>query len=215
VGKSKSESRPDPSVRTRLLDAALDCFNRKGYAAATVQEIVEAAGVTKPTLYYYFSSKEGLYLELMESAFAPFAELLEQGARSEGSARERIEALCEAAFSYFRLRVAVARLMFAIYYGPPQGAPPFDFDRFHFAFQDRVRRLLVEGRKAGEFQFRRPDDAMWAIIGAMNIAMEVELCHPEMALRKKDLRRVLGLVFEGVSARGAAQARKGRKGVQP
>ncbi len=52
----------DSSVRQRLLRAASDLFAQKGYAATTVREIVAAVGVTKPVLYYYFGSKEGLYL---------------------------------------------------------------------------------------------------------------------------------------------------------
>ncbi|MCE1227092.1 MAG: TetR/AcrR family transcriptional regulator, partial [Geobacteraceae bacterium] len=56
-------SLPDTSanVRQRLLDAALQLFSTKGYAATSVRELVEAAGVTKPVLYYYFKNKEGLY----------------------------------------------------------------------------------------------------------------------------------------------------------
>ena len=63
---------PQPDARERLLAAALDQFTRRGYAAATVRELCEAAGVTKPVLYYYFKSKEGLYLELMDGAYALF-----------------------------------------------------------------------------------------------------------------------------------------------
>ena len=53
------------AVRERLLREALRLFTERGYAATTVREIVAAAGVTKPVLYYYFGSKEGLYLEIM------------------------------------------------------------------------------------------------------------------------------------------------------
>lgn len=215
MAKKKRAPAPDLSVKSRLLEAALDCFNRKGYAATTVQEIVEAAGVTKPALYYYFSSKEGIYRHLMEAAFVSFARLLALEDIPGKTARGRLEWLCEEAYAIFRDHLAVARLMYSIYYGPPQGAPPFDFDRFHFAFQERIRALLVEGRRAGEFHFSKPEDAMWAIIGALNIAMEVDLCHPEMALKKKDLRRVLALVFDGVSQRPAHSMRKPRKGAQP
>ncbi|MFZ2948198.1 MAG: helix-turn-helix domain-containing protein [Desulfuromonadaceae bacterium] len=42
----------DVTVRERLLTAALTIFNTKGYAAASVREIVVAAGVTKPAIYY-------------------------------------------------------------------------------------------------------------------------------------------------------------------
>ena len=58
-----------------LLDAALDLFYAKGYDAVGVQEIVDRAGVTKPTLYYYFGSKIGLLRNLLERGY----NILEKG----------------------------------------------------------------------------------------------------------------------------------------
>lgn len=55
--------------RELLLDAALDLFYAKGYDAVGVQEIVDRAGVTKPTLYYYFGSKIGLLQNLLERGY--------------------------------------------------------------------------------------------------------------------------------------------------
>ena len=52
----------DPTSRSRLLHAAVEIFERKGYAAASVREIVAHAGVTKPALYYHFRSKEGILI---------------------------------------------------------------------------------------------------------------------------------------------------------
>ena len=46
--------------KERIMECALDLFYAKGYDAVGVQEIVEKAGITKPTLYYYFGSKLGL-----------------------------------------------------------------------------------------------------------------------------------------------------------
>lgn len=43
-----------------ILKSALDLFYAKGYDAVGVQEIVDKAGISKPTLYYYFGSKLGL-----------------------------------------------------------------------------------------------------------------------------------------------------------
>ncbi len=59
---------------------------------------------------------------------------------------------------------------------------------------------------------------MWAIIGALNVATEVELCHPEMALGPRDLKRVLAIVFAGLAAApagGVPPAARRRGGVQP
>ena len=46
--------------RMNILQKALQLFYEKGYDAIGVQEIADAAGVTKPTLYHYFGSKYGL-----------------------------------------------------------------------------------------------------------------------------------------------------------
>ena len=48
-------------TRQRILDAAIRLFCQRGYHATSVREIVAAAGVTKPVLYYYFQSKEDLF----------------------------------------------------------------------------------------------------------------------------------------------------------
>ncbi len=50
--------------RERLLQCALDLFADRGYDAVGVQEIVDTAGVTKPTMYHYFGSKHQLLQEL-------------------------------------------------------------------------------------------------------------------------------------------------------
>jgi AcrR family transcriptional regulator len=52
--------------RRQLFDVALSLFAEHGYAATTMDDIAEAAGVTKPLVYQHFDSKRALYLELMD-----------------------------------------------------------------------------------------------------------------------------------------------------
>lgn len=56
--------------REAILQSALKLFCTRGYDAAGVQEIVDQAGITKPTLYYYFGSKQGLLKEILYSNIA-------------------------------------------------------------------------------------------------------------------------------------------------
>ena len=51
-------------LKARLLAAALSHFAAKGYDGVQVREVAEDAGVSKPTLYYHFGSKEGLFRQL-------------------------------------------------------------------------------------------------------------------------------------------------------
>lgn len=187
------------TVRQRLLAAATDLFARKGYAATTVREIVASAGVTKPVLYYYFQNKEGIYLELMGETFANIDHLVDSARGDRGSVRERLLRLCDQAFSLFLENIEAVRVMYAIYYGPHQGAPFFDFDAYHLKFQEAIRRLAEEGIRKREFRKGNAEDMTWAILGAVNVAMEVQLGHQEMGLGREGLARVLNLIFRGIS----------------
>jgi TetR/AcrR family acrAB operon transcriptional repressor len=55
-------------TRHALLDAALVTFSRKGFAAARLEEIAEAAKVTRGAIYHHFENKLDLYLTLMQEA---------------------------------------------------------------------------------------------------------------------------------------------------
>ena len=198
-------------VRKRLLSGATDLFASKGYAATTVREIVERAGVTKPVLYYYFRSKEGIYLDLMREPFGRFSAVVEETLHTGGSARERLFRLCLMAYDIFVENLDAARVMYSIYYGPPQGAPFIDFDAYHRRFQEAVLQVLQEGIRDREFRRVNVHDAMWAVIGALNVAMEVELCHSPQSLGRDGVRRVLEIVLEGITMDRKATGEKGRK----
>ena len=63
--------------KEKILQCALELFYARGYDAVGVQEIAETAGVTKPTLYYYFGSKKGLLETLLETEYAVLRQALE------------------------------------------------------------------------------------------------------------------------------------------
>ncbi len=59
---------------------AVELFSRKGYEGISVGEITEASKITKPTLYYYFGSKEGLFEAVCQSHYARLNSLLTENA---------------------------------------------------------------------------------------------------------------------------------------
>ena len=195
------------AVRERLLACATQLFTLKGYTGTTVREIVAAAGVTKPVLYYYFQNKEGIYLELIRGAFAKLDALLDASRSERGNTSERLLGLCDQVLSLFVENIEVAKLMYSISYGPPQGAPFFDFDSHQVKFHEAVRRLIREGIRQGEFKKGNVEDIMWSIMGAVNVAMEVQLCHPELGMDRKRLARILHLIFKGIRIDGRGRKR--------
>ena len=192
----------DVAVRDRLLAGAADLFTRKGYNGTTVREIVAFAGVTKPVLYYYFRNKEGIYIELIRGAFAKFDALLDETRKERGKSIERLLRFSDRVFALFMENIKVARLMYSIYYGPPQGAPFFDFDALHLRLQEAVRSLIRKGIRQGELPKGNMEDRVWIILGAVNIAMEVNLSHPERAIDRKGFVRILNLILRGFQQEG-------------
>lgn len=57
-----------------LIRCALELFSKKGFDGTSTAEIVEAAGVTKPTMYHYFGSKEGLLDDILQLYYGRFLE---------------------------------------------------------------------------------------------------------------------------------------------
>ena len=64
--------------RDDIFKCALKLFSEKGYDAVSPNEIVEKVGITKPTLYYFFGSKEGLFEEILKTSFTKLDTLLNQ-----------------------------------------------------------------------------------------------------------------------------------------
>jgi TetR/AcrR family transcriptional regulator len=204
MGKESGRVREvDGEVRRKLLEAAVDLFTRKGYAATTVREIVSTAGVTAPVLYYYFDSKEGLFLKLMVEPWALFEAELEAELRDGRTAQAQLRGVCQRVLGLFQESIGLAKLMYAIYFGPPQGAPPFDCDIYHDKLRNTAWALVERGIREGEFREGSTEGMVWAVIGALNVTLELELSHPDRALGPEGLDRVLDVVFLGMVARGA------------
>lgn len=86
-----------------LLQTALELFAARSYEAVGVQEVVSRAGVTKPTLYHYFGSKEGLLEALLEAEFAPWLRTLRAASAYSGDLVKTLERL---AVNWIRLAQA-------------------------------------------------------------------------------------------------------------
>lgn len=75
----KKQTRIQRRNRMRILDAALDVFSRDGYSGATLDQIAEAAGLSKPNILYYFAGKEDIHVtllsQLMETWLDPLIEM--------------------------------------------------------------------------------------------------------------------------------------------
>jgi len=191
---------PDPTSRSRLLHAAVEIFERKGYAAASVREIVEHAGVTKPALYYHFRSKEGLLIAALELAVGEFETILGEVVRAAGGARARLTRLCVRVMDTTRSKSSLVRVAHAVYFGPREAAPPFDFRVFDRLLRGGLRRIVDDGVAAGEIRRAAAGDAVEAVAAVMMLGVDQHAEGRRDALDHRGVRRLINLVFDGIAA---------------
>jgi TetR/AcrR family transcriptional regulator len=195
---SVAPAEQDEHTRGRLLRAAVSVFDRKGYAAASVREMVEIAGVTKPALYYHFGSKEGVLTSVLEEAAREFARAMERGVGRPGTARDRLFALCADLHGLFQEHVPVVRVAHALFFGPVEGAPAFDFTTFDREMERAVRQIVEEGQASGEIAVcAAPSDVALIVLGVISIFATRHLHSGVEPLDLGTMKRVLGLVLDG------------------
>ena len=77
--------------RRQLFDVALSLFAEHGYAATTMDDIAESAGVTKPLVYQHFESKRALYLELLDVVSLELVDRIVQATAAAEGPRQQVE----------------------------------------------------------------------------------------------------------------------------
>lgn len=102
--------------RTNILNKALQLFYEKGYDTIGVQEIADAVGVTKPTLYHYFGSKYGLLEAVTMAGYIPLRDRMAEAAVYAGDLPVNLERLTKAYFDFCSDNEAYYKLMMAMMY---------------------------------------------------------------------------------------------------
>jgi TetR/AcrR family transcriptional regulator len=158
-----------PEVRSadRILLSALDLFSHKGYDATSVREICEAARITKPTLYHFYKSKDGLYRALVEGTLQEFRRRLVAELDVPGTAEERLKRVARLYFAQARGHRQLMRFLFALIHNPPATAPPTDFVQFYEEVVGRIAVCLEEAVARGELSEGRTDLRMLVLMGAL------------------------------------------------
>jgi AcrR family transcriptional regulator len=146
------------AVRERLLGAALQLFSRKGFESASVRELTEAAKVTRPTLYYHFGSKEGLYLELVERLCATVEDSILRSLVPQGTARVRLRSFVLKILDSIIEDAGNQRFFFVISLDSRRNNLSSFHERMRNFIAAVVELLLEEGVEKGEFE---TEDVKW------------------------------------------------------
>ncbi|HIF93721.1 MAG: TetR/AcrR family transcriptional regulator [Myxococcales bacterium] len=125
-------------TREKLIEAAVECFERHGFDDTTTAMIASEAGVAVGTVYNYFTDKREIILELFEAtdreiADEVIAQLDPASWRGSIDPRDRTRSLIDVIFHAQRLRPGIQRILWAQYFKDPEFREPFE------ALRNRIR----------------------------------------------------------------------------
>ncbi|MBJ7426623.1 MAG: TetR/AcrR family transcriptional regulator [Ilumatobacteraceae bacterium] len=162
---------PAAERREQLLSVALDVFAGEGYHQTSMNQIAEAAGITKPVLYQHFASKRELYLALIEEAGGRLLHIITAPSITETSGRRRVELGFLAYFQW-------------VY---------DDHDSFQLLFGGGSRRDAEFSEAAGKFQSLVADAIEPLITADIDTEHRRTLAHAIVGLAEGVSRRLIRL----------------------
>lgn len=111
VLRRKNDGRTRPTTRTRILDAAIEVFAKKGYYGAAVDDIVQASSTSKGSFYHFFPNKQGIFLALVDSLNNQLVHRVEKSINQERGALRKVDAALEAVLEEFSKHRRLARIL--------------------------------------------------------------------------------------------------------
>ncbi|MGH7967947.1 MAG: TetR/AcrR family transcriptional regulator [Limisphaerales bacterium] len=191
----------DSATRRHLLQAALKSFADRGYAATSVQEIVDAARVSKPALYYYFKDKAGLFRALVDQAHDQRYDLMREAAARGTTVAEKLEEIVAAIFEFSLRNRELMRLAFATVFAASGQAPDRlkcrEKGKRNFQF---LRQIIQEGQDSGELDTQfTADELTMGIYGQLNSYVMIRLLVPDCPLNRNTARQVVRLFLNGAA----------------
>ena len=159
------------NTEERILKQAMRLFLEKGYHGTSIDDITQAAGLTKGALYWHFRSKEDLLKRIVEEFEKRFLDGLIQAVKDvRGDTHDKFEKFFRynAAFSYYNRELCVSfTTLAAELVGAHHGTEP-EFRRIYKKYQKFLSHLLLQGKKEKVFKKEIDPDLAALIIIAFN-----------------------------------------------
>ena len=186
-----------------ILEAARKIFARKGFHDTTVDDIAEAAGVAKGTVYLYYGSKQEVYFAALKFGIAEMYAVLVQEVRRASTSEQKLRALIAAKLAYFDEN----RDFFKIYYSElgkipttHPGAIDAEFKALYLEQAHLVESILREGARKKAIRNLPALDAAFAISDIIRGVVTQRLLGWSKSKMSQDVDFIFDLVWKGIAA---------------
>ena len=166
AARSTPRARRHDRQRDAILRAAARLFRERGFADTGMRDIAAAADLSAANLYHYFNGKNDLLFYCQDRALDRMLAAVAAARRQTASAAERLRLVCTA-----HLQTVLDEIEGASAHLQIDSLPPAMRDaivRKRDRYEQALRRIIVEGMKAGELADMEPAVVARAMLGAMN-----------------------------------------------
>lgn len=160
--------------KQKILNIALDLFSEKGFDSVGVQLLAEKSGITKPTLYYYFGNKEGVFKELLKGYYENLNSLLlkiNYIPKVESYHEDVFPVLVKVVQAYFNFAMhneKFYRMVLCALFSPPTSKTNEIVKDLHNTQYEIINKMFIEIAKAHPNMKGREKRLCWTFIGMVN-----------------------------------------------
>lgn len=178
----------EPSTREIIAKTAIRLFAENGYAGTSIRDIVEAAGVTKPVLYYYFKSKEELYRLLIHDIYNEWLPQLREHIQAPLDFHVRLRNLVDYYLDYKNEEDEDAiRFVYVAAFGPRAHSQMTEILSLEEQHMDLLKQFFQEGIDTGCIHPAPIDDIAIHFFGTMMMHINLRLASgQQIDAEKKD-----------------------------
>jgi AcrR family transcriptional regulator len=154
------------TTATKILHVAADLFMQRGYKAVSITDIINAADITKPTLYYHFADKEEVYVRMGEQMLADLHERFEAAKLGKATFVEQLIAVTAVFMESKENDISGMRRDMREHLSPT-AQQRLTAAFFCHLFQP-VHNLMLAGLENGVIQRHTAPELTWLFLGLTN-----------------------------------------------
>jgi len=176
-----------------IFQAAVEVFAECGFDQAKMDDIAQAAGVAKGTIYYHFKSKEELFSGLMNEGIEKLIDCGRRNIEMHESPLAQLKALTEAHLQFFVHNGKLAKLLLNEVFGTKERQQLFRMKIREYL--QLIETVLRAGVEKGELDVPHPTEMASSIFGAASV-MALQKIYSLEELREEEIERSVPVMLQ-------------------
>lgn len=194
----------DAGARARILEVATRLFAQQGFAATSVREITQAAGVTNPTLYYHFKSKAGLFQAILTESIAAVEHQIEDVMEGRQDFHAALVEIVRLYYSAACQNPDLCRMFIGFSLGVADHPLEFDREAFQQVRRARFDAFIERGRALGALRDDVPNAVIHRLLGGMILIPILDFLEGHApCLEQRDAEHMVDVFLRGAGRCGS------------